>query len=466
MAANFPILPPTIFHDNARGRRTYDNAQNSATSQARAKFYAERAYNSLENPAAQHADLVNALTQQTALAKARGLDLSGLPALHSQMGPADAISYQRRLNGLMGFPAEYRHGQDPLPYPGQSSGSPILQSMKPSPDPGFSFGASAFPARSTSPLDSIAAPPTNLERTGAGYTTDVALPNGSTRNVAVTPSIADTVAARIPGFSSMAPDARSAALKSTYGGGPSVPSTPAASPFNFKGERTVQTPSAPSGGTEYDPRMDLSISPVSVSGAARAVAVAKPYQTPGASTIGTFGAPQTGNRSITDEHGTTSLGPMSSSQPIFTSMSPARPASMQRAPSATSTNPLSNIAMPPPPVADTRPPSPSPLGSLGAPTPNPTQYATAAGPRDPFAGLQGPTPSGLPVDSALTAQRNQAATQANNQSNIAAGGAVRRKQQSDELAASAVRQQASDLARSNALPSNSTDADRAMARLF
>jgi hypothetical protein len=272
--------------------------------------------------------------------------------------------------------------------------------------------------------------------------------------------------------------------------------------FNVNGERYVDSPlsyrpvgsNATSGiALEHDPTHDASLPWVPKeqlpSGRTAGIAIAPQYRPRGADSVGWGGF--TGQSHYVgdgrDRTAEFSAGGASSSYTASGALKPAPGGVLSSVKPGAPMTPIASTSPSRPPssagggsVAPAIAPDlkqypsaigPSPTGNafsgLSTPVPTPKQYSSPAGPSDPLAGLQGPTQSGLPLDMASTAQREQDATRTDADINQKAGFDVRRKKQQADLSAQVSRDQTVQAKRAASLPPSPDDpTNRALARVF
>lgn len=137
--------------------------------------------------------------------------------------------------------------------------------------------------------------PTPLQRIadgGYGAVTDVTGSSGQVHHVQSQIPTSEVMENAAPGFAAMPQTQKQSVLRSlAHNDSGGVTTSEAASPFNIRGERAIQTPDAPNGGTEYNPLHDLVRNRVPQEyvppGADRAVMIDPKYRTPGMPAYGT-----------------------------------------------------------------------------------------------------------------------------------------------------------------------------------
>jgi hypothetical protein len=158
------------------------------------------------------------------------------------------------------------------------------------------------------------------------------------------PSFNQGMEAAHPGWSAMTPSQRASVLMSMphdQSGGTTTGE--AASPFNRRGERAVQTPGAPNSGIEYDPRRDAGMTAVPERylppGASRGVVIDPKYRTPGMPNYGTGTGDASAVSSTPQQivQRATTATPAPASNAVGTPRGPASPAVPSAAPTPSPT---------------------------------------------------------------------------------------------------------------------------------
>lgn len=172
-----------------------------------------------------------------------------------------------------------------------ATGEPVADRLRA--DYGVSQPVSTSAGRSSgTPAPAAPTPLQRIADGGYGAVTDGTGSSGQVHHVQSQTPLADTLEQAAPGFSGMSQADKQSVLRSLpHNDSGGVTTSEAASPFNIRGERAIQTPDAPNGGTEYNPLHDLVRNRVPQEyvppGADRAVMIDPKYRTPGMPAYGT-----------------------------------------------------------------------------------------------------------------------------------------------------------------------------------